>query len=46
VRIQRHLGSSDKLNEYIKHVASGVFAIPPGTRRGGWVGETLLALSR
>jgi deferrochelatase/peroxidase EfeB len=47
VRVQRRLGSSDKLNEYIKHVGSGVGAIPPGARRGGWVGETLLgALSR
>jgi len=46
VRIQRRLGSADKLNEYIKHVGSGVWVIPPGARRGGWVGETLLALSR
>jgi deferrochelatase/peroxidase EfeB len=46
VSIQRRLGSSDKLNEYIKHVGSGLFAIPPGARSGGWVGETLLALSR
>ena len=46
VRIQRRLGSGDKLNEYIKHVGSGVWVIPPGARRGGWVGETLLALSR
>jgi deferrochelatase/peroxidase EfeB len=46
VRVQRRLGSSDALNEYIKHVGSGVWAIPPGARRGGWVGETLLASSR
>jgi deferrochelatase/peroxidase EfeB len=46
IRIQRRLGSTDALNEYIKHVGSGVWAIPPGARRGGWVGETLLALSR
>jgi deferrochelatase/peroxidase EfeB len=42
VRVQRQLGAHDALNEYIKHVGSGVFAIPPGARRGGWVGETLL----
>jgi deferrochelatase/peroxidase EfeB len=41
VRVQRRLGSSDKLNEYIKHVGSGVWAIPPGVRRGGYVGEGL-----
>jgi deferrochelatase/peroxidase EfeB len=42
VAIQRRLGSSDALNEYIKHVGSAVFAIPPGVRRGGYAGETLL----
>lgn len=42
VAIQRRLGSSDALNEYIKHVGSAVFAVPPGASRGGYVGETLL----
>jgi deferrochelatase/peroxidase EfeB len=46
VEIQRRLGSNDALNEYIKHVGSGVWAIPPGALRGGWVGETLLASTR
>ncbi|HVY77257.1 MAG TPA: iron uptake transporter deferrochelatase/peroxidase subunit [Solirubrobacterales bacterium] len=43
VAIQRRLGSADALNEYIKHVGSAVFAVPPGARRGGYVGETLLS---
>jgi deferrochelatase/peroxidase EfeB len=42
VAIQRRLGSSDALNEYIKHVGSAVFAVPPGARNGGYVGESLL----
>jgi deferrochelatase/peroxidase EfeB len=42
VAIQRRLGSADALNEYIKHVGSAVFAVPPGARRGGYIGETLL----
>ncbi len=42
VPIQRRLGSNDALNEYIKHVGSAVFAVPPGARNGGYVGETLL----
>jgi deferrochelatase/peroxidase EfeB len=42
VSIQRRLGSNDALNEYIKHVGSAVFAIPPGARKSGYVGETLL----
>jgi deferrochelatase/peroxidase EfeB len=43
VAIQRQLGSSDSLNEYIKHVGSAVFAVPPGARSGGYVGETLFS---
>jgi deferrochelatase/peroxidase EfeB len=43
VAIQRRLGSMDSLNEYIKHVGSAVFAVPPGARPGGYVGETLFA---
>jgi deferrochelatase/peroxidase EfeB len=47
VRVQRQLGSDDALNEYIKHVGSGVWAIPPGASPGGWVGQTLFgALGR
>jgi deferrochelatase/peroxidase EfeB len=41
-RVQRQLGANDKLNEYIKHVGSGLWAVPPGTPRGGFVGQTLL----
>ncbi|GAA1332091.1 iron uptake transporter deferrochelatase/peroxidase subunit [Pseudonocardia xinjiangensis] len=35
VTLQRKLGSSDALNEYIQHVASGLFACPPGVTRNG-----------
>ena len=42
VPIQRRLGLNDALNEYIKHVGSALFAAPPGARKGGYVGETLL----
>ena len=42
VALQRRLGSLDALNEYIKHVGSAVFAVPPGARPGGYVGEALL----
>jgi deferrochelatase/peroxidase EfeB len=43
VAIQRRLGSMDALNEYIKHVGSALFAVPPGAEPGGYVGERLLA---
>jgi deferrochelatase/peroxidase EfeB len=42
VAIQRRLGQLDALNEYIKHVGSAVFAVPPGAKPGGYVGEGLL----
>jgi len=43
VPIQRRLGQQDALNEYIRHVGSGLFAIPPGlTGPGDWYGKTLL----
>ena len=34
VPIQRNLGRSDELNEYIRHVSSGLFACPPGIKDG------------
>jgi deferrochelatase/peroxidase EfeB len=43
VAIQRRLGRFDALNEYIKHVGSALFAVPPGAKPGGYVGEQLLA---
>ncbi|MCU1479983.1 MAG: peroxidase [Subtercola sp.] len=44
VTIQSRLGSSDRLNEYIRHVGSGVFAVPPGlTGAGDYYGKALFA---
>ncbi len=42
VAIQRRLGRADALGEYIRHVGSALFAVPPGARPGGYVGESLL----
>ncbi|HEY2767428.1 MAG TPA: iron uptake transporter deferrochelatase/peroxidase subunit [Solirubrobacteraceae bacterium] len=39
--IQRRLGASDALGEYIQHRSSALFAIPPGVRPGGYVAEGL-----
>jgi deferrochelatase/peroxidase EfeB len=41
--LQRRLGSADALNEYILHTTSGLFAIPPGTRPGSFVGSGLFS---
>ena len=37
------LANDDTLNEYIRHTSSALFAVPPGVRPGGYVGETLFA---
>ncbi|MFJ9019128.1 iron uptake transporter deferrochelatase/peroxidase subunit [Streptomyces sp. NPDC102259] len=43
VRVQRNL-ASDALNEYIQHVGSAVFAVPPGVRdTDDWWGRTLFS---
>ncbi|HSL01450.1 MAG TPA: iron uptake transporter deferrochelatase/peroxidase subunit [Rubrobacteraceae bacterium] len=41
VPLQRRLGENDRLNEYIRHTGSALFACPPGAREGGYVGEGL-----
>lgn len=44
VPIQRNLARHDVLNEYIQHVGSAVFAVPPGVRdKDDWWGRTLFA---
>ena len=43
VELQRRLAANDALNEYIAHTSSALFACPPGTPPGGYIGETLLA---
>ena len=41
VPMQRRMAENDTLNEYISHTGSAVFALPPGAREGGYVGEGL-----
>jgi deferrochelatase/peroxidase EfeB len=44
IPIQQLLGSKDGLNEYIKHVGSGLFAVPPGLSEvGDWFGRKLFS---
>lgn len=43
VTLQTKLGQSDRLNEYIAHVGSGVFAVPPAPASGSYVGEALFS---
>ena len=43
VPIQRRLDDLDLLNTWTTPIGSAVFAVPPGCRDGGFIGETLLA---
>ncbi|MFT3970125.1 MAG: iron uptake transporter deferrochelatase/peroxidase subunit [Micropruina sp.] len=41
VDLQNKLGRFDLLNEYIRHIGSAVFAIPPGPATGSYLGKAL-----
>ncbi|MFL6562645.1 MAG: iron uptake transporter deferrochelatase/peroxidase subunit [Bacillus sp. (in: firmicutes)] len=41
IPIQNRLAKMDKLNEYTSHKGSAIFACLPGTKQGGFIGETL-----
>jgi deferrochelatase/peroxidase EfeB len=43
IDIQMKLAKNDLMNEYIRHVGSGLFAVPPGARQGSYVGAELFA---
>ncbi|MFJ9039844.1 iron uptake transporter deferrochelatase/peroxidase subunit [Streptomyces sp. NPDC102406] len=42
VPVQRKLDRGDALSRFIRHEASGLFAVPGGAREGGYVGQELL----
>lgn len=42
IAVQRSLAGHDALNEYIRHVGSAIFAVPPGAREGTSIGDPLL----
>jgi len=41
VPVQLNLARNDGLNEYLRHVGSGIFAVPPGAKEGRPIGATL-----
>ncbi|MEX2441654.1 MAG: Dyp-type peroxidase [Pontimonas sp.] len=43
VPVQRRLAEADMMNLWTTPVGSGVFALPPGCRRGGFIGDTLFS---
>lgn len=43
IKIFDRLSRFDMLNQFVTHVGGGIFACPPGTARGGFIGEALFA---
>ena len=41
VKIQNNLGADDKMNEYVTHIGSGLFACFGGVKEGGYIGQDL-----
>ena len=39
VKIQTNLGADDKMNEYVTHIGSGLFACFGGVKEGGYIGQ-------
>ncbi len=42
IPMQNKLARDDGMAEYLQHTGSALFAVPPGTRPGGFIGDTLL----
>jgi deferrochelatase/peroxidase EfeB len=43
VRLQNRLGAHDLLNEYIRHIGSAIFAIPPAPAEGHYIAQALFS---
>lgn len=40
--VQRRLAAQDRLNQWITHIGSAVYAVPPGAAEGEYVGQRML----
>ncbi|WP_019972037.1 Dyp-type peroxidase [Mycobacterium sp. 141] len=43
ITLQNRLGANDLLNEYIRHIGSAIFAVPPSPEEGHYVGQALFS---
>jgi deferrochelatase/peroxidase EfeB len=43
IPMQTRMSREDGLMEYLEHTGSALFAVPPGVREGGFVGESLFS---
>ncbi|WP_201777031.1 Dyp-type peroxidase [Martelella endophytica] len=40
-RLQQRLGAADRLNEYISHIGSAIFFVPPAPEEGHYIGQQM-----
>src|ERR1700730_3120973 len=43
ITLQNRLGAHDLLNEYIRHIGSAIFAVPPAPEEGRYIGQALFS---
>ncbi|HTQ20937.1 iron uptake transporter deferrochelatase/peroxidase subunit [Mycobacterium sp.] len=43
IRLQNRLGANDLLNEYIRHIGSAIFVVPPAPAEGHYIGQPLFS---
>jgi deferrochelatase/peroxidase EfeB len=43
IRIQNRLGAHDLLNEYIRHIGSAIFVVPPAPQEGHYIAQAMFA---
>lgn len=43
IRLQNRLGAHDLLNEYIRHIGSAIFAVPPPPAEGHYIAQSLFS---
>ncbi len=41
IPMQTTLSAQDSMMEYLQHTGSGLFAVPPGVKKGEYVGQSL-----
>ncbi|MEE6139189.1 iron uptake transporter deferrochelatase/peroxidase subunit [Mycobacterium sp. 050128] len=41
MRLQNRLGANDLLNEYVRHIGSAIFAVPPAPAEGHYIAQSL-----
>ena len=42
-RLQTKLGAADRLNEYITHIGSAIFFVPPAPQEGSYIAAQMFA---